>query len=93
MLREGGEGMCPTGTPVRSMVVERLKHSSFSPPPTRPVLACTGQGLEGELLADKGGLGSPGLEQEMGGETAQGGQLYMKEIYLFTQQTLPAPLG
>lgn len=46
-----------------------------------------------ELLADQGGQWSPGLEREMDGETAQRGQMYMKVIYVFIQQTLPAPLG
>ena len=46
-------------------------------------LPCIGQGLAGELLADPGGRGSPGLELEIRGETAQGEQLYRKEIYLF----------
>ena len=56
-------------------------------------LPCIGQGLAGELLADPGGRGSPGLELEIRGETAQGEQLYRKEIYLLIRQTLPTPLG
>lgn len=76
----GQEGMCPTGTLARSVVLEMLTYSSFGPLPTCPAL---GRAWQESSWLTLGGRGSPGLELEIRGETAQGEQLYRKEIYLF----------